>query len=284
MVDERKCSRGADSTLCANTGVGGQDQTCCMHCSTAACKNEEAEWASRDTDCIMKGGGCQFTSIACKGGKTFHSEYTCGGPVDRQCCAPNVPPPPTPGPTDPIPPTIPTDSVPVDPNAGNGAGKTAGVVIGVMFAIVVVLGGGYYVKQNGIPFIAEQQSFTNLNNDSNTDGVTDGISNPLGGGDENDDSDNGGVSTAGDDDFKVEVIAPEPVAVAPVAIEPVAVEPVAAAPSGGAFDDFMTDSTSAPSTSTGLEALGDLSSPASSSGNDMTSINLAGGDMGDSLI
>ena len=149
---------------------------------------------------------------------------------------------------------------------------------------MVVLGGGYYVKQNGIPFIAEQQSFTNLNNDSNTDGVTDGISNPLGGGDENDDSDNGGVSTAGDDDFKVEVIAPEPVAVAPVAIEPVAVEPVAATPSGGAFDDFMTDSTSAPSTSTGLEALGDLSSPAPSSGNDMTSINLAGGDMGDSLI
>jgi hypothetical protein len=147
-----------------------------------------------------------------------------------------------------------------------------------MFAIVVVLGGGYYVKQNGIPFIADQQSFTNLNSESNTDGVTDGISNPLGGGADNDDTDDSGGNTAGDEEFKVEVIAPEPVAVA----APLPVEPVGVTPSGGAFDDFMTDST--PSASTGLDALGDFGSSAPPSGGNMTGINFEGGDMGDSLI
>merc|ERR1712131_232767 len=106
---------------------------------------------------------------------------------------------------------------------------------------------------------------------------------PLGG-DENDDSngDNSGTTETieAGDEFKVEVISPEPVAAAaPLQVEPV----VAATPTGGAFDDFMIDST--PSTSTGLDTLADLSSPTPSSGdNNMTSINLDGGNMGDSLI
>ena len=267
LVDERTCSRGADSTLCANTGVGGQDQTCCMHCSTAACKNEEAEWASQDTDCIMKGGGCQFTSIKCKNGKTFHPEFTCGGPVDRQCCAPNSPPPSSTSQT-PTVPTIPPDDVPVDPNAG-GNGKTAGIVIGVMFGIFVVLGGGYYVKQNGIPFVAEQQSFTNLNSSNNDAGITDGISNPLGGDD--DTNDTGGSE--------------EPVA---VASEPVVTVPETAnSTSVGGFDDFMSSPQAAPS-STGLDSFEDLSSGAASiqpADDQMTTVKLSSDNgLGGSLL
>jgi len=237
-----------------------------MHCSTADCKNEEAAWASQDTDCIMKGGGCQFTSINCKGGKTFHPEFTCGGPVDRQCCAPNSPPPSSTS-QSPTVPTIPPDDVPVDPNAGSGGGQTAGIVIGVMFAIVVVLGGGYYVKQNGIPFVAEQQSFTNLNSSNNNAGITDGISNPLGG-----DNDDGAAVD-------------EPVA---VAVEPVATVPETTT-SGGGFDDFMSQpSTQAAPSSTGLDSFADLSSgtaPSQPAADQMTTVNLGTDDgLGGSLL
>ena len=272
VVDERTCSRGADSTLCANTGIGGQDQTCCMHCSTATCKNEEAAWASQDTDCIMKGGGCQFTSINCKGGKTFHPEFTCGGPVDRQCCAPNSPPPSSTS-QSPTVPTIPPDDVPVDPNAGGGSGKTAGVVIGVMFAIVVVLGGGFYVKQNGIPFVAAQQSFTNLNSSNNDAGITDGISNPLGDGDDDDNSNGGAID--------------EPIAVA-VADPVVTVTEPANSTAVGGFDDFLNQpSTETAPSSTGLDSFADLTGgPAAQPATDqMTTVKLSSDNgLGGSLL
>ena len=140
-MSERTCSRGVDTSLCANTGTNGADQACCLHCSSAACKNEEADWATGDTDCITKGGKCQFNTLTCSGGgKDYRQEYKCGGPVERQCCAPKTLPPTQP-PTQPPIPTVPTDKVPVDPNAGGkSGGQTAGIVIGVMFAIVVVMG------------------------------------------------------------------------------------------------------------------------------------------------
>ena len=224
----------------------------------------------------MKGGGCQFTSIKCKNGKTFHPEFTCGGPVDRQCCAPNVPPPSSTIQT-PTVPTIPPDDVPVDPNAGGSSGKTAGIVIGVMFAIVVVLGGGYYVKQNGVPFVAEQQSFTNLNSSNNDAGITDGISNPLGGND--DDNNDDGVHPMSSSD--------EPVAAA--------AEPVVSVPETtnsttiGGFDDFMSSpSTQAAPSSTGLDTFGDLTggpTPTQSADDQMTTVNLSSDNgLGGSLL
>jgi len=219
----------------------------------------------------MKGGGCQFTSINCKGGKTFHPEFTCGGPVDRQCCAPNSPPPSSTS-QSPTVPTIPSDDVPVDPNAGGSSGKTAGIVIGVMFAIVVVLGGGYYVKQNGVPFVAEQQSFTNLNSTNNDAGITDGISNPLGDGDDNS---NGGTSD-------------EPVAV-PVADPVVTVPEPTNSTSVGGFDDFMSQpSTEAAQSSTGLDSFADLTggpTQAQPAVDQMTTVNLSSDNgLGGSLL
>ena len=54
------------------------------------------------------------------------------------------------------------------------------------------LGGGYYINQNGVPFIASQQSFGNINSAGNKEGITDGVSNPLDQINDEDDSDNGG--------------------------------------------------------------------------------------------
>ena len=59
----------------------------------------------------------------------------------------------------------------------------------------MILGGGYYVNQNGIPFIASQQSFGNINNSGNTEGITDGVSNPLDQITDDDESDNGGAGS-----------------------------------------------------------------------------------------
>ena len=106
-----------------------------MHCSTADCKNEEQQWSQGDTECIMKGGTCQFNSLVCGSGKRYHSEWGCGGPTDRQCCAPDTLPPTQP-PTSPTVPTVPTDGIPITPDSGSG-GQTAGIVIGVLFGIVV---------------------------------------------------------------------------------------------------------------------------------------------------
>ena len=148
--------------------------------------------------------------------------------------SPNSPPPSSTS-QSPTVPTIPSDDVPVDPNAGGSSGKTAGIVIGVMLAIAVVLG-GYYVKQNGVSFVAEQQSFTNLNSTNNDAGITDGISNPLG---DDDDNSNGGTSD-------------EPVAVAVADPSVTAPEP---STSVGGFDDFMSQpSTEAAPSSKGLES------------------------------
>ena len=149
--------------------------------------------------------------------------------------SPNSPPPSSTS-QSPTVPTIPSDDVPVDPNAGGSSDKTAGIVIGVMLAIAVVLGGGYYVKQNGVSFVAEQQSFTNLNSTNNDAGITDGISNPLG---DDDDNSNGGTSD-------------EPVAVAVADPSVTAPEP---STSVGGFDDFMSQpSTEAAPSSKGLES------------------------------
>ena len=41
------------------------------------------------------------------------------------------------------------------------------------------MGVAYYVNQNGLPFVAQQTSFGNVNSANNNDGVTDGIANPL---------------------------------------------------------------------------------------------------------
>merc|ERR1712179_134937 len=105
---------------------------------------------------------------------------------------------------------------------GKSGGQTAGIVIGVMFAIVVVMGGAYYVNQNGIPFIAAQTSFGNINSADNTEGIADGISNPLDNIDGNDDDNS---SNGADDSGNVEV-------------EVEQIMPVAAATSGDSNDIF----------------------------------------------
>jgi len=74
-------------------------------------------------------------------------------------------------------------------NNSNG-GKTAGIVIGSLIGCCVAVFAVYYVMQNGNPLFPQQQSFGNLNNDANTDGVVDGVSNPMAAGSDND-SNNG---------------------------------------------------------------------------------------------
>merc|ERR1711962_800382 len=99
------------------------------------------------------------------------------------------------------------------------------------------------------------------------------------------------MGAANEESFTVEVISTsptEPVAAVPLAVDTVdtvgTTGPVTtpATPSGGAFDDFMTE----PATSsTGLDAFeSDLTSSATTPSTNMTSINLDGGNMGDSLI
>ena len=139
-----------------------------------------------------------------------------------------------------------------------------------MFAIVVVLGGGYYVKQNGVPFVAEQQSFTNLNSTNNDAGITDGISNPLG---DDDDNSNGGTYD-------------EPVAVA--VADPVVTAPEPSTSVGG-FDDFMSQpSTEAAPSSNGLDAFADLTgetAQAQPAVDQMTTVNLSSDNgLGGSLL
>ena len=53
-------------------------------------------------------------------------------------------------------------------------------MIGVLVALGFVVGVGYFYRQNGNPLVAQQQSFNNLNNENNTEGVVDGFANPLG--------------------------------------------------------------------------------------------------------
>jgi len=252
QVDARTCSRGADSSLCSNTGTGGGDQTCCMSCQTADCKNEENQWAQGDTNCIARGGNCQYSSLKCSGGgKSYHIEpgFECGGPSERQCCAPAILPPTQP-PTSPTIPTVPSQAPPVTPDNGGDGGKTAGIVIGVLFAIFAVMGFGYYVNQNGIPLIAQQQSFGNLNNTNNNDGVTDGISNPL--------------DNASDDGGDVEPVSmvPEP--------EPT-VEPVLdqAGNDGLVTVDITTDSTPETSAPSAFDDFLATSTPASENNNSL---------------
>ena len=57
--------------------------------------------------------------------------------------------------------------------------------------MISFLGGAYYVNQNGIPFIASQTSFGNINSAENTEGISDGISNPLDNIDDDNSSDGG---------------------------------------------------------------------------------------------
>lgn len=214
-----------------------------MSCQTAACKNEENDWAKLDTNCISRGGKCQFNTLTCSGGgKDYHtsSGFECGGPSERQCCAPNALPP-TPSPTPPPIPTVPDIPAPITPSGGNDSGKTAGIVIGVLFAICAVLGLGYYVNQNGVPFIAQQQSFGNVNSANNNDGVTDGISNPLDANDDDDDNDDDGAAVV------------EPVEVVPVASVAPVIEPVIDdmfAPSEPANDGLVAVDMSGGSTET----------------------------------
>ena len=109
--------------------------------------------------------------MACSGsGYTYHSEYRCGGPAERQCCAPAFVVTTTKLPET-IPPTPTSPSTTASPSS---AGRTAGIVIGVLVALGFVVGVGYFYRQNGNPLVAQQQSFNNLNNENNTEGVVDG--------------------------------------------------------------------------------------------------------------
>ena len=110
-------------------------------------------------------------------GYDYRDEYRCGGPVDRQCCAPAFKPTTTLVNTpETLPPTF---SPPSTPSDGLGAGAIAGIVIGLL-TVCTVLAAGYHFNQKGNPFAPPQQSFHNLNNEENSDGVIDGIANPLG--------------------------------------------------------------------------------------------------------
>ena len=171
------CNRGIKDRHCENEGTSGVDQVCCINCTTKDCKEQESEWAREDTDCVLQSGTCQYTSMPCtKSGFAYRGEYFCGGPAERQCCAPAVKPTTTVVYTpETMPPTF---SPATTPGSNTNAGQTAGIVIGVLVACCALFG-GYYFKQNGTPFSTDQQSFNNLNNTNNSDGVVDGISNPL---------------------------------------------------------------------------------------------------------
>ena len=235
-----KCNRGMQDDLCSNGGTNGQDMTCCIDCRTSQCKQEEAEWAKYDTDCVLQGGTCQFNSMDCNGQDyEYRTEYGCGGPSERQCCAPPTKPTP-PNTSEQTPPTVPPTYTPIAPDDGSGsdAGKTAGIVIGVLFGCVAVFGAFYYVSQNGNPLATTQQSFANLNNDTNTDGNVDGISNPL----QND----GGADSAADT-FDMTppatdslVVESSPIESAPVESVPVESVPVESVPVQSAADDFSS--------------------------------------------
>ena len=108
------------------------------------------------------------------------------------------------------------------------------------------MGGAYYVKQEGIPFIGQQDSFSNVNNANNTEGITDGISNPLDNVDNDDDDDSSSGAAAADMTDATVVAVDEPVAAVSDAtssdifasgpIQPV--EPVQAQTDSVTFDDF----------------------------------------------
>ena len=74
----------------------------------------------------------------------------------------------------------PTFSPPGTPSTGSTAGQTAGIVIGVLIGCCAVVCVGYVYNQNGNPFTSQQQSFSNLNSDNNTNSVVDYFSNPEG--------------------------------------------------------------------------------------------------------
>jgi hypothetical protein len=57
------CNRGTED-LCTNDGNSGSNEICCKACNTAACKQEEAEWAKSDTECVLQGGSCKFNSLS----------------------------------------------------------------------------------------------------------------------------------------------------------------------------------------------------------------------------
>jgi hypothetical protein len=63
---------------------------CCKSCNETPkeCKSEEDEWAKQDTECVLAGGRCIFEGNQCN--NFIKPELGCGGPDDRQCCAPNV--------------------------------------------------------------------------------------------------------------------------------------------------------------------------------------------------
>ena len=217
-----RCNRGVQTDLCSHGGTGGSDQVCCITCNTAECKQEEAEWSKYDTDCVMQGGSCQYNTMPCtQSGFAYRAEFSCGGPADRQCCAPSIKPTP-PLTSDQTPPTVPPVFTSVAPPSGSSGGATAGIVIGVLIACCALFGGFFYVNQNGNPFIAAPSSFDNLNNDKNTSGQVDGISNPMSNDTGSDDGDTGGEITMVMENqdppsiFDNAPIAPQPPAQAPV--------------------------------------------------------------------
>ena len=159
----------------------------------------------------------------------YRPQFNCGGPSDRQCCAPNIKPTPTISSTQTIPTVAPTPK-PTTPSSSSNGGQTAGIVIGVLIGCAFVVGGGYYVMQNGNPLANQQQSFSNVNSSDNTEGNVDGYSNPLAGANEMN-------SNGGGDSFDMATessVVPEVVNHEVVANEPVnsAVNPTSD------FDDF----------------------------------------------
>ena len=202
---------------------------CCKSCTSPSCKQEEAEWAKYDTDCVLQGGTCQFNSVPCNGyDLDYRPQFNCGGPSDRQCCAPNVKPTPTVSSTQTIPTVAPTPKPTVPSSSGNG-GQTAGIVIGVLIGCCFVVGAGYYVMQNGNPLSNQQQSFANVNSADNTEGNIDGYSNPLAGGDSGSSDDN--PNMGGGDTFNMATES----SVVPEVVAPEVVNPV---PATSDFDEF----------------------------------------------
>jgi len=87
-------------------------QVCCLSCNTAECKQEESDWATYDTECVMQGGTCQYNSLPCsQAGYAYRTEFSCGGPAERQCCAPASKPTP-PLTSEQTPPTVPPTFTP----------------------------------------------------------------------------------------------------------------------------------------------------------------------------